>query len=92
MQGFLKALLPGFTDGDMHTPAQKLAILISRERKGLSGSYVFFPPYMHTIITPNISVKKCRWWIWTSWGVGLHLIIMSCIKSSNNCLFSISQL
>ncbi len=46
MQELLKALLPGFTDGDMHMPAHKLAILISREKKGLSGSYFYFSPYM----------------------------------------------
>lgn len=44
MQEILKALLPGSTDGDMHTPARELAILISGERKGLGGSYFYFFP------------------------------------------------
>lgn len=44
MQEILKALLPGSTDGDMHTPARELAILISGERKGLGGGYFCFFP------------------------------------------------
>lgn len=58
MQEILKALLPGFPDGDMHMPAQKLAILISRERKGLSDGYFIFPSYMQPVVTPNASHTK----------------------------------
>lgn len=55
MQEILKALLPGIADGDMHTPAHRLAILISIERKGLCGSYFlsfffFYKSALHSVL------------------------------------------
>lgn len=46
MQEIRKALLPGITDGNMHSPARKLAILIPKARRGLDGSYFSFFPFM----------------------------------------------
>lgn len=89
MQEILKALLPGITDGDMHTPAHKLAILISREWKGLSGSYFYFFPYVPALcalyLMVTVKLKRVPFKEEQQHHLCPHK--NTCLRSSVDCVF-----